>query len=209
MTAYTDSIRAIFDQSTPDDRTAGEAWYPGAQAIAERIAAESGLPLDRVAAAIAALSPRNPWYWNVQDAAAFSLAAASGQAMPSATTFGANRERAWSLLHGESDWATAALKVRSFVANICGDPDSVTVDVWAIRVATMGEQSTVKNDAQYREVADAYRAVAADLGLAPRDLQAITWVVAERIGLGSNRRGRHGQTLKRGTFPWVADLLAA
>ena len=210
MTAtYTDNIRAIFEQSTPDDRASGADWYPAARRIVDTIADRSGIAPDRVAAAMAALSPRNPWAWNVQDAAAYSQAASDGADMPSATTFGANRARAWAILRDGADWSTSALKVRSFVANIMGDTDSVTVDVWAIRVATMGEVSTAPNDRTYREVADAYRTVAAEVGLTPRDLQAITWTTAERIGLGSQRRGRHGQTFKRGTFDYVRDMLAA
>lgn len=207
---YTDSIRAIRAQATDTDVENGRDWYPSARRIVDTIAERSGTAPDRVAAAMAALSPRNPWYWNVQDAAAYAHAAAEGaEDAPTATTFGANRTRAWAMVRGGLDWTTSALKVRSFVSNIMGDPDAVTVDVWAIRVATAGEQSTVKNDRQYTEVAAAYREVAAEYGESPRDLQAITWTTAERIGLGSNRRGRHGQTFKRGTFEYVAAMLAA
>ena len=210
MTAtYADNIRSILAQATADDRESGADWYPTARRIVDGIAERTGQAPDRIAAAMAALSPRNPWAWNVQDAAAYAQATSEGGSMPSATTFGANRRRAWAFLHGESDWASAALKVRSFVANIMGDTDAVTVDVWAIRVATMGEQSDAPGIRQYREVADAYRTVAAEVGLTPRDLQAITWTTAERIGLGSQRRGRHGQTFKAGTFDYVRDLLAA
>lgn len=204
---YATNIRAIYALATDADRAAGAAWYPTAYRMADAIAATTGAPTDRVAAAIAALSPRNPWRWNVQDAAAFAVAAATGAPMPTATTFRSNAVRAWQFLTGATDWRSSALKVRSFVANICGDPNAVTVDVWAVRVATNGAESEVRTDAHYRAIAGAYQAVAAELGIAPRDLQAITWLVAERIGLGSARKGRgHAVNFKRGTFPWVAAL---
>jgi hypothetical protein len=207
---YAASIRRAYAATTPADRETGRAWYPSAERIADAIAERTGTPRDRVAAAIAALSPRNPWYWNVADAAAFADAASAGaETRPTATTFNANADRAWAFVNGAADWKTTALKVRSFVANILGDTDAVTVDVWAIRVATDGAEHAVRNDAQYREIADAYRTVAAEVGETPRDLQAITWVAAERAGLGSQRRGRHGLTFKRGTLPWVPALLAA
>lgn len=204
---YSANIRGIFHLATDADIAAGREWYPSAGRLAAVIANRTGHAPDRIAAAIAALSPRNPWAWNVQDAAALAEYVAGRGDLPKVTTFGANRDRAIAFLRGAADWSSAALKVRSFVANICGDVDAVTVDVWAIRVATDGRESTVKNAAVYRAVADAYRAVAADVGLTPRELQAVTWVTAERIGLGSKRRGRHSATFKRGTFAWVADAL--
>lgn len=209
------SIVRTYRDATADQIAAGRRWYPAAGAIATGIADWAGLPADRVAAAIAALSPRNPWAWNVADAAAFADAAAAGRpTRPSATTFNSNADRAWAILNGGADWRTSALKVRSFVANILGDTDAVTVDVWAIRVATDGRIDTVRNDGQYRRVADAYRSAALYLlgadsvVITPRDLQAVTWLVAEQSGIGSRRRGRHGLTLKRGTLPIVATLLA-
>jgi hypothetical protein len=156
---------------------------------------------DRVAAAIAALSPRNPWTWNVQDAAAYAFAVANGHDMPTATTFGANRRNAWAFLNGTHDWTSSALKVRSFVSNIMGDLNAVTVDVWAIRVATGGLLDAVPNDATYIMVANAYREAARIVGETPRDLQAITWLIAQTADNRAVKRP------KRGTFDVVLDAL--
>jgi hypothetical protein len=208
---YASNIEAVLATATDEDRSQGIGWYPRAGRIVAGIAAWTGLPSDRVAAIMAALSPRNPWNWNVQDTAAFAHAIATGGDMPSATTFTVNRVTAWRLGTGGADWRTAALKVRSFVANILGDTEAVTVDVWAIRVAQGGEYDGGSIAAgRYRAMADAYRLVAPRHGLAPCELQAVTWVTADRIGLGSKRRGRgHAATFKRGTFPLVLELLAA
>lgn len=207
MIDYAAHIRAVRAQATPADIARGRDWYRAARRIVDAIADWAGVEPDRVAAMLAALSPRNPWHWNVQDAAAFALAVSRGDPMPSATTFRANRATAYAFGAGTGDWRTAAPKVRSFVANIMGDTEAVTVDVWAARVATGGTLASPPRG-QYAAIADAYRTVAREYGETPRDLQAITWTTAERMGLGSNRRSRHGVTLKRGTFSFVAELLA-
>ena len=208
---YADNVRSTLGLATCEDRDGGTSWYPRAARIVEGIAAWSGIAADRIAAIMAALSPRNPWNWNVADTAAFAHAIATGGDMPSATTFVTNRVTAWRLGTGGHDWRTAALKVRSFVANIMGDTEAVTVDVWAARVCLAGQyDGRTIAIGRYRAMADAFRIVAPEAGLTPRDLQAVTWVTADRIGLGSRRRGRgHASTIKRGTLPIVLELLAA
>lgn len=209
------AIVATYRDASPEDIAAGVAWYPTAgrmvAAIADSapIAGHGTVPQHRVAFALAALSPRNPWRWNVADAYAFTHAAAavlSGEpdnGPPAATTFGSNRAAAWRALGimgatmGDP-WASAAPKVRAFVSAILGDAHAVVVDVWAIRVATGGALDAVR-PGEYGRVAAAYQDAAAIVGIAPRDVQAITWLVAQRAGLGSNRRSDHTLAFKRGT----------
>lgn len=196
-----DMVAAIADtyrRATAADLAAGRDWYPTAGRIVDAIAASAGMSSPKVAMALAALSPRNPWRWNVADAYRYAHAAYAGDPMPTATTFGVNQRRAWAILTTGDAWTSAAPKVRAFVSAILGDRQSVVVDVWAIRVASRGALDRVSN-ADYGLVARAYRLAAATLGESPRDLQAITWLTAEREGLGSKRRGRHGETFKAGT----------
>ena len=204
---YLDSILATYDAATLEQREAGSDWYPQAGRMISALADWSGVDDRTMAAVVAALSPRNPWNWNVADAAAFARAYTDGAPMPTATTFGANRERAWAFLSGAGSWTSSALKVRSFVANMTGDLSAVTVDVWAIRVATGGAENIVRTDRQYRELAEAYRAAAMVRGVKPAVMQAVTWIVAQDAGTGSNRRGRHDKSIKRGTAAFVAELL--
>jgi hypothetical protein len=78
-------------------------------------------------------------------------------------------------------------KVRSFGCNVrtAGEPCEhgtacVTIDRWAHYVATDGERKDVPSGPLYERIADAYRQVAAERGIAPAILQAIVWVtVAE------------------------------
>jgi hypothetical protein len=180
---------------------AGRAWYGTAGRMVRSIAVDAGMPAERVAHALAALSPRNPWRWNVADAYVFATAAAADPSgpIPAATTFRVNRARAWAALTlGHTAWATAAPKVTTFVAAILGDHGSIVIDTWAVRVATRGALTDV-TDGEYDRVARAYRDAAAMVGETPSAMQAITWIVAQTDGLASSRRGRHDMTFKRGT----------
>lgn len=200
------AIVATYRDASDAQRDAGRSWYPAAGAIVDAIAADTGRTRASVAYAMAALSPRNPWRWNVQDAYAFACAAREGaDRPPSATTFATNVDRAWSAINGAIPWTTAAPKVRAFVAAILGDDSAVVVDTWAIRVATGGAMIDV-TDREYAHVVEAYREAAERIGADARDVQAVTWTVAQDAGLASSRRGRHDLTFKRGTAPFVRAL---
>lgn len=208
-----DMVAAIVETyARADDaqRSAGRAWYGTAGRIVRSIATDTRNPADRVAAALAALSPRNPWRWNVADCYTFASAYAADPhgPIPSATTFSVNRGNAWLALAGDSAWRTRAPKVRAFVAAILGDHGAVVVDTWAIRVATRGALAEVR-DAEYDHVAAAYRDAAMMVGETPSAVQAITWIVAQSEGLASARRGRHDETFKRGTPAAVIALFSA
>lgn len=158
---------------------------------------------------VAALSPRNPWRWNVADAYAFCSARAEGRTMPKATTFKRNWDAAWRALDPNSNavWYTSAPKVRAFVAAILGDEHSVVVDTWAVRVATGGSKSRVANDKEYAAVAAAYVEAARCVLEPASHTQAITWLVAQSEGLATLRRGRNDLSFKAGTPMWLAALV--
>lgn len=203
------NILATYDRATSEQVNAGVMWYPLAGEIVATIAQRTGIDTRRVCMALAALSPRNPWRWNVADAYAFCSARAEGRTMPRATTFKRNWTAAWAALDPTTDvpWLTSAPKVRSFVEAILGDRETVVVDTWAVRVATDGAANRVGTDAEYRVVAHAYNVAANLCGMAPRDLQAVTWLVAQTEGLASHRRGRHDLVHKAGTPAWLMALV--
>ena len=206
------NILGTWDVATPVQREAGARWYAEAGILAALIADATGIPKARVVHAIAALSPRNPWRWNVFDAYAFCVARAEGRTMPSASTFGRNRDAAWRALDPAIDdpWLTSALKVRAFVAAIMGDDVAVVVDAWAARVAT-GQTSNGKgfsiSDRQYVAIAHAYVTAANLRNVPPVTMQATTWLVAQSSGLASSRTSRHDLSYKAGTPVWLRDAL--
>ncbi len=205
-----DMVAAIIEtygRASDAQQDAGRTWYGTAGRMVRTIAADTRTDAERVALALAALSPRNPWRWNVADAYAFARAYRDDPSglIPAATTFVVNRGNAWQALAGGSLWTTRAPKVRAFVAALLGDHGAVVVDTWAVRVATRGALQEVR-DAEYGPVAAAYADAAMMLGETPRELQAITWIVAQSEGIASSRRGRHDETFKRGTPERVREM---
>ena len=204
-----EAILLTYDRATVGQRLDGDAWYPLAGRVVTEIADLFGVDSHRVAHALAALSPRNPWRWNVTDCYVYTSSAANGGEMPTATTYTANQRAAWlALIADGSPWVTAARKVSSFVAAIMGDTDAIVVDVWAMRAATNGVLSEPGTDRRYRDVAYAYKDAAQVLGVTPCTAQAVTWLVAQQAGIGSRRSGRHDLAWKRSTPDFVKDLIA-
>lgn len=201
------NIIAARARATEAQVEAGRAWYPAASKIVSAIADATHTADHRVAHALAALSPRNPWRWNVADAFAFAAASAEGRTMPKATTFNRNRDAAWRALKADGQpWLSSAPKVRNFVAAILGDMSAIVVDTWAVRVATDGSKDRVATDREYYAVAHAYRQAAEQLGESPTELQAITWLVARTEGTATLTRS-NSHTYKAGTPMWLAALV--
>lgn len=201
------NIEDALNRASPGQTEAGMVWYDTAYGLVRTISDVTGINTERVAFAVAALSPRNPWRWNIADAFAFCSARAEGRSMPRATTFTRNRLRAWQALdYGQDPWTSAALKVRDFVAAINGDRQAVVVDTWAYLVATGRRPKGAVRPKEYVKVAAAYRQVAEKFGMAPREVQAITWLVARTEGTA--RSLANTQTFKAGTPTWLKAALA-
>ena len=175
-------ITRAYRQTTPAQLAAGLGWYAEAWKVAQEI-----LPGNPYLAAgvIAALSPRCQWSTNVAWATALVSAAMEGRDCPPVHTM-AMRAQAWRIANGEP--ALDVLngpKVRAFYSNITGDTDAVTVDVWAVKVATglTGDAGVraIGTPKRYAAVADAYRRAARILGCTPREVQAATWVAARGV----------------------------
>lgn len=178
---WTRTILRHHADATPADLAAGVAWYDRARAAA--LAMSTDATAHRAAGVIAALSPRCQWSTNVAWAASVLTAADSGADVPNVHTT-AMRGVAWRIANGE-DPASALKgpKISAFYANIMGDHDRVTVDVWAQRACG---KSAVRLDAKgkerapdgrhYKLVELAYQRAAAAVGLSPRDMQAAVWV---------------------------------
>lgn len=201
------NIHAARARATAAQVEAGRAWYPAASKIVSAIADATTTADHRIAHCLAALSPRNPWRWNVADAFAYAQAKVEGRTMPKATTFKRNQHAAWRALSADGQpWLTSAPKVRNFVGAILGDTGAIVIDTWAVRVATDGSKSRVATDKEYYAVAHAYREAAQALGEQPSTLQAITWLVARTEGTAVSSRAATGG-IKAGTPMWLAALV--
>lgn len=171
-----------WDQATAEDLAAGLSWFARSADLAESLSAGTNLTPAQCSGIIAALSPRCGWSANVRGAVAMVAAATSGASEPVVAGTRANRRKGWAIATGADPSAVlSGPKVSAFWANLCGDLDAVTVDVWAARAAEGPRfKDRAPDGSRYARIADAYRAAAAVVGIAPRDLQAAVWTSYRR-----------------------------
>ena len=149
-------------------------WYSRARRDCETIANTHDLHVNLVIDVVAVLSPGMPWIWNLANAVRVILKRTT-------TAYPLNQRKARALLGGASrDLVVKGLKVSAFAENIrsSGTDDGVTIDTWAIRVATGWRGGRIDQGAtpkQHARLTEAYQFVAEALGLRPCELQAITW----------------------------------
>lgn len=170
-------ILAVWDQATPGIIEHGANWYPGTGQIVTALAAKHHLDIETVAAVFAALSPRTPWARNVAGAV---LLIETGDVFTG--LIGRNVETARRVLT-EGPEVVKGPKTSAFAANLAGDTERVTVDVWAARVAGV-EESLLSRVGIYDAIECAYQRAARRIGVEPSTMQATTWIVA--------RNGRKG-----------------
>lgn len=164
-------ILKTFDAASKSDVEHGARWYDEAGDLAITLAAQHGLEVEQTAAVIAALSPRTSWSRNVAGA---TLLIAEDLVLPG--LIGRNVETARKARTQGFDALTGP-KTSRFAENIAGDRESVTVDVWAARVAGLDDELLQRVGA-YDAVEHAYRLAARRRGVDPATMQATTWIVA-------------------------------
>lgn len=175
---YTERILAAYDSAEPEAIAAGLAWYDRAERTMSAMARYYGVSRQTAAGVVAALSPRVRWAPNLEAAERILSAATRGASEPPVNGYPANRAKAWSIANGaDPDAVLGGPKVTAFYANLTGDPDRVTVDVWAARGAGLdmpdGRTLTPRT---MRELHAAYVNAAERRGITARALQAAVWV---------------------------------
>ena len=192
--AMATAIRTAYASADAGKLADGLAWYDDAAAIIAADADAYGLPFSTVAAVYAACSINASWKANVTIARRWLQYATGAAARPTGLAPVAVRcEAAIANRPADFDGAWSAVlqggdargsKVASFVANFHGLTDFVTVDRWAMVGAgtaatvdgTPCAHSKAPKGPKYDRIANAYRTVAAELGITPRELQAAVWV---------------------------------
>ena len=189
-----DNIKAIYQLATLTEKQDGITWYPVALDIARTIADEHDLTVPQAIGVIAALSPRNRWERNVQDAVSLTTAFNAGgaeQAMVTKVcTFSSNKAKAVKILQLVAPTMDQVLevlsgpKLREFASCIAGLPD-VCIDghaycIWAANRTGLKDVPAIGVKLR-REIKADYQAAADKLGVTPSACQAITWVVWRRI----------------------------
>lgn len=226
LTPTVRNVTRMFRQSSPDQRAAGVEWYGRAHRLAVELA--DSLPTDhahygdieRAAAVIAVLSPRERWETNVKLARlaySFSFEAHSHDVVQSQARFlagvrtlGNNARKAWRLLatNEPTDEIVSGPKVTAFWRTIANplDPFAVVVDRHALAVAvgrrvTDAEHTALSSGRRYEQACDVYRRAAVILAreygpMGPSTVQAVTWTVWRETNTrcaAAARRERGGQ----------------
>ena len=171
------SYRPLIARATAADWVAAAEWYAEAQAMARDIATSAGLTLEQSAAIVAVLSPRVTWAQNVR--LATTLAHGGDIVGLSDAT-----DKARAILADASDpfAYVRGPKVQRFCANILGDMDYVTVDVWMLKASRLNVTRDSHGDlapttVQYRAIESAVRYLAREYNVTPAVLQALIWIV--------------------------------
>ena len=189
-----DNIKAIYQLATLTEKQDGINWYPAAKAIAVSLADRHGVTAAQAIGVIAALSPRNRWERNVQDADALITAYKAGGAeqaqLTKVCTFSSNKAKAIKILESGLEVLPTALeilsgpKLREFASCIAG-LDDVCIDghaycIWAANRTVLADVPAIGVKLR-REIKADYQAAADELGITPSACQAITWCAWRRI----------------------------
>jgi hypothetical protein len=174
-------IRASYDAATLEERSAGLHWYDSARDLAGYLAARYWTTVPVAAAVIAAHSQNATWSVNVARAEA-QLAGRPvglGTAIRMGAAAMADPDHALDHVKGP--------KIHPFACCIAGDLDQVATDRWAQRAVFGMDDRVCERLIARKGVRDtlilAYQKVAADVGMAPAELQAIVWVVVRGSAL--------------------------
>ncbi len=160
-----------YEASSAEEVQAGRAWYRNARREVRRMSGVYSVDRRRVAAIVAALSPREPWSKNLQWAEAVLETGSHG-------SYGlkANGWKAERILEGEDPAEVlGGPKVTAFDRALCGDDGAVVIDTWMLTAVGWPEGAPLTAK-RYRDVADALTEAARMLDVPAAELQAVVWV---------------------------------
>jgi hypothetical protein len=147
-------------------------WYVDAEKVAHEVARNLDTYLEVGASVVSAFSPRERWTTNVAKAVSFSL----GNTVPG---FKNNMLMANNAIAFGYD-ALKGLKTNAFAKAIAGDEQAVVIDVWMLRA--VGIERKTPNQSQYNDLVDAVKKTAFEVGMTPRAMQALIWIVVRGSG---------------------------
>lgn len=189
-----ENIKAIYQLATLTEQQEGISWYPNALSIARNLAERHDLSTPQAIGVIAALSPRNRWERNVEDAdrliAAYNAGGPEQAMLTKVCTFTSNKAKAVKIMQALGPTLDHVLsilsgpKLREFASCIAGEPD-VCIDghafcIWAANRTGLKDVPAIGVKLR-REIKADYQAAADELGITPSACQAITWVAWRRI----------------------------
>ena len=192
----TQNIIAVYNLASVSDKNQGSDWYARAYTFAHQLSTQTGLNAWTIVGVIAALSPRNRWERNMQDAESMVKVAAAGGNYKDlmklkVCTFKTGKDKAARILSGNVTDKAELLailkgpKLCEFFNCILGDSGDVCIDghaysIWVGDRITLANVPSIGKKLRQTIKAD-YQAAAAILGVEPHVVQAITWVCWKRL----------------------------
>ena len=175
MNTYIKNIEKVLSKATNKNYLNGMTWYDRAHKHCKMLSEVYNIPLFQVVGILAALSPRNKWERNLKDVEQVILQGNKARV----GTFNKMKHKAVLCLKAKNEHEVIKIlngvKITSFFKNIFYIKDnSVTIDVWAMRVVDFEGNLTAK---RYKEIERAYISVANKYEMLPKQVQAITWGV--------------------------------
>lgn len=182
---YQRNILKAFATATASQVADGKAWYPLAMETLAEIAPKWSTT--QRAAICAMLSPRVTWKENMNAVRKIYRASMEHSGLvPTVAGVRRNVAKAWETANDGDTSRVSGPKVSAFNANLNGDFQRVTIDVWAARAAGVPEKQMDHLDGRrYSALETAYKNVAAALFFAPAELQAIVWIAQRGHGEGT------------------------
>ena len=171
-----------FDLATADQIKSGIAWYKNAYNICKDLAG-TYYTLEQVAGVISALSPRNKWERNIDDAFAVLEAVQRGDGPEDikVCTFNTNKFKAFEIARGNQTIDSTSRKTYAFIRNIAHlDADRATVDVWHLRACFGKTIDTGLTANRYDMIEAITIEEAKKVGLKGYEYQAIIWEVVRQ-----------------------------
>lgn len=158
---------------SPQSWNQGMGWYSKANDWCKVTGKDLSIATERLAWALAALSPRNRWSQNKTDLTDLITTGKCG-------AFNPGPKRALAILEGvDPDEVLGGNKTRAFGHNIA-HPDTstaVTVDMWICEALNLPHRY-IERAGVYQAVSEAFVAMSASLSVLPHQLQAAVWVEA-------------------------------
>ena len=190
------NIIAVYNLATVADNKAGQTWYSRALAFAAQLSEAYNIETTTIVGVIAALSPRNRWERNMQDAESMVKVYANGGTCKDlmnlkVCTFKTGKDKAARILTDRISDSTELLatlkgpKLQEFFNCILGDSNDVCIDghaysIWVGDRITLANVPSIGKKLRQTIKAD-YQQAAQFLGVKPHVVQAITWVCWKRI----------------------------
>lgn len=180
-----DNLMSWYGLATETQVNRGMTWYERAReecyGITEQLVGyRDPLHMSKVAAVVAALSPRMPWERNIAVARKIILECLHGDKLLSEVNAGliGNAAKAYVIYKTDDFNLLGTQKVYRFWHNLA-HPDSelVTVDVWAYRAwkgILTGKEEAIPEKV-YLDIEQDYITCAREVGIRPYQFQAIVW----------------------------------